>query len=76
VGLECGCEEDEVPIGEAVGKVELIISAEEEVEVEALSGDCCKVADEAGVRLVVDLAAQLFVFLQDLPPHHSDVAHV
>lgn len=76
VSFECRGEQDDIAIGEPVGEVELIVAAEDEVEVEALGGGCSEVADEAGVGLVVDLPAQLLVLLEDLGPHHSDIAHL
>jgi hypothetical protein len=74
--LEGGDEQDEVAVGEAVGEVELIVAAEDEVEVEAFGRHCCEVAHEAGVGFVVDLTAQLLILLQHLPPYRTDVAHL
>lgn len=76
VRFECGDEQDEVAIGEAIGEVELVIAPEDEVEVKALGWDCCEVADEAGVGLVAYLAAQLLVLLQHLSTHHPDITHL
>lgn len=74
--LEGGGEEDDVAIGEAVGKVEFVVASEDDIEVETFDGDVGEVAHKAGIGSMVYLFAKLFVFLQDLAAHGCDVAHV
>lgn len=76
VGFEGRGKQYDIAIGEPVGEVEFVIAAEDEVEIEALGRGCSEVADEAGVGLMVDLPAQLFILLENLGPHHPDIAHL
>jgi hypothetical protein len=62
-------------VDESAGDVELVIAAEDQIKVEALSRWGREVACEGCVGLVVYLAAELSVFLEDLKSDDGDVAH-
>ena len=76
VAFEGGGEQDDVPVGEAVGEVELVVASVDEVEVETFDCGVAEGPHEAAVGRVVYLPAQLLVLLHHLAPHHCDITHL
>lgn len=69
-------QENDISIREAICEIEFIISSEDEIEIEAFSCGTAKIADKAGVGLMANFTAQLFIFIEDFCSNYSYIAHL
>ena len=71
-----GGKQDDVSVRKSIREIEFIVPSENQIEIEAFGCGAAEVADEAGVGLVADLPAELFIFIEDFCSNYSYIAHL